>query len=443
VKSRFLFTLLAAGTGLTGCIGNSGDPSAAPPDVQAVSGDGIAGVTWTPVIDQVYMVFASTNPALTTQNWTDPAINGFPLNNQGNKAQPPALLCGVANGVDYFFTVNAHTGTAPGGVGSPDVSATPRLAGSTWTAGAAMGANISGVGFATITTCLPYAMPSGIYVAVGLGGAIFTSSDGSHWTARSPASVDLYGVAAFTGSVNNPAAPALLFVAVGAGAAVVTSNDGLTWTTRIVNNPGLPTLRSISLAGAAFVAVGDNGRIQTSVDGLNWTVQNSGTTNNLHDVVCVGASCVAVGDAGLIASSGDSGSTWTTTTVAGGAYSLRAVTYGNNDNNQTSPGVVGDGGVVAINTWVAVGDFGALFVTSGGSAWTQVPLAGGPNLTAIGYTSQFVAVDAAGNAYSSRTGANGSWSATAGTGVSNAVGITSSGHGFVVVGSNGANASAF
>jgi len=118
------------------------------------------------------------------------------------------------------------------------------------------------------------------------------------------------------------------------------------------------------------------------------------------------------------------------------------VRYGNNDTNETATGVIGVGGVQAINTWVAVGDSGAVFVNSGGG-WTQVPLAGGPNLIAIGYSSQFVAIDAAGNAYVSQTGAVGSWSAVAATGVTDAVGITGNGHGFVTVGSAGDNASSF
>jgi hypothetical protein len=444
VKSRFLICLLGASAALTACIGNSGSPSPAPSNVQAVSGDGIAGVTWTSLPDQVYLVFGSTNPALTTTNWLDPGIGGFPLNNYGTKAQPPALVCNAGNGANYFFTVDARTGTAPGGVGSPDVTATPRSAGSKWAAGAGMGATINGTGYATITTCLPTGLPTGIFAAVGLGGAIFTSSDGSNWTQRSPVAADLYGVTAITGSLNNPAAPALLFAAVGAGAAVVKSADGITWTTGVVGNPALPTLRSVTVAGVTFVAVGDGGRIQTSPDGVNWTVRTSGTTANLHNVYCVTQRCFAVGDFGVIDASSDSGASWSPQTIAGGAYALRAVVNGNHDINETGNGVVGIGGVVAIDTWVAVGDSGAVFINNGGGGtWTQVPLPGAPNLTAIGYTSQFVAIDAAGNAYASQSGTVGSWTVTAATGVSDAVGITTSGYGFVVVGTAGDSASSF
>jgi hypothetical protein len=151
---------------------------------------------------------------------------------------------------------------------------------------------------------------------------------------------------------------------------------------------------------------------------------------------------VAVGDAGVILTSNNSGSSWTAQTVGGGASALRGVIWGNNDINKTGNNVVGVGDVVAINTWVVVGDNGAVFTNNNG-AWTQVPLPAAPNLVAIGYTSQFIAVDAAGNAYASQTGTIGSWSSSAATGVTDAVAITGNGHGFVVVGSAGDNASSF
>ena len=128
VKLRFLVPLFAAAA-LVGCLGNSGDSISPPSDVQPVVGDGIAGITWTPGFGVVYLAFGSTNPSLTTQNWTDPGIAGFAVLNAGTKSTPPALVCGVANGLSYYFTVDAHTGSAPGGAGSRTVGATPRSAG--------------------------------------------------------------------------------------------------------------------------------------------------------------------------------------------------------------------------------------------------------------------------------------------------------------------------
>jgi hypothetical protein len=441
---------LAAVALLAGCLSNTGDPQPAPSGVQAVVGDGIAGITWNTQPGVSYLAFGSNNSNLTTLNWLDPGIGGFPMNNLGTSALPPTQLCSAINGADYYFTVDAFTGTSPGGPGSPVVKATPRSAGGggNWTLGTPIGANVNAVTYAGITGCSSRGSPTGLFVAVGPAGAIYSSPDGKTWTARTPAgyTTDLYGVAAYTAATSTPAAPAFVFVAVGAGGATLTSTNGTTWTVGVATNASAPALRSVALAGQTFVAAGDGGRIQISLDGINWTVETSNTTVNLHAVQCsfvsISYACVAVGDAGVIDASVDGGATWTPLTVGGGAAALRAVAYGNFDNNLTAPGVVGVAGVININTWIAVGDAGSVFVDSTGN-WTAVPLAGAPNLAALGYTTQFVALDAAGNVYTSQTGATGTWSATAATGLATAAGITTNLHGYLAVGSAGDNATSF
>lgn len=452
---RFLVPLFAAT--LAGCLGNSGDAAAPPTDIKAVEGDGIAGITWTPLYGIVYLAFGSNSPNLTTQNWTDPAIAGFAILNGGTKTIPPALLCnssaGAApNGLSYYFTVNAHTGTAPGGPGSRTVKATPRAAGGagTWTVGTPIGVNINGIGYAVITTCLPTELPTGIYAAVGSTGAIFTSTDHSTWTSRTPSgyTTDLFGVAAHTGSINVPSAPNLLFVAVGAGGAVIRSLDGVTWTSSVAASGSAATLRAVGVASGNFVAVGDGGRIQTSPDGVTWTARTSNTTVNLHSVEC-GSTCVAVGDGGVVDVSFDSGVTWAVQTLGGGASALRAVAYGNFDNNETGNNVVGVNGNPSINTWVVVGDNGTVFESSdfgttvSSITWTAVPVSGAANFTAISYTTQFVAVDSAGNAFTSQTATSGTWSAAIATGITDPVSVATNGHGYVLAGASGDNTSAF
>jgi len=462
VKPRLLICLFAATVGLAGCLGNSGSSTSPPPDVRAISGDGIAGVYWTPQFGVNYLVIGSTNPNVTPQNWTQLSIAGFAIvNNNSNGTSPPGLLCNggpgyAVNGLTYFFTVTAHTGTSPGGPGSPLISVTPRPAGGpgTWSVGSPMTAPVNGVGYAVITTCLASGGPTGVYIAVGPAGAIFSGTDGANWTSRTPAgySVDLYGVATVTGSVNNPAAPNLLFVAVGAGGAVIRSPDGITWTASLSPNPSAPTLRSVAWTGASFVAVGDSGRIQTSPDGVTWTVQTSNTAVNLHSITCVGTTCLAVGDGGIVDISFDGGATWATNLLAGGAVALRGVVYGNFDNNETGNGVIGIGGntPTVINTWVVVGDQGTAYqstaVTPGVTAasWSAVPIAGAANLVAVGYTTQFVAIDSVGNAFTSERALAGAWSPPIATGITDPVGkMAGNLHGHVLVGSSGDNTSAF
>jgi len=366
------------------------------------------------------------------------------------------LLCnteaGVApNGLPYYFTVDAHTGTSPGGTGSPSVTATARSAGGqgTWSLGTPVGVSLNGVGYAALTTCLPTGLPTGIYAAVGPGGAIYSSGNGKVWTFRSPPNytTNLNAVAAISGNVN--VAPTVLMVAVGANGAAIRSFDGVTWSPSLAGSPAVPTLRSIAAAGSSFVAVGDNGFIETTSDGLTWVARQSNTAANLHAVQCFNSTCVAVGDAGVVDISVDSGATWFSRAVGNGTVTLRGVTYGNFDNNLTGSNTIGEGGNVSINTWVVVGDNGAAFQSTNLSAdiasitWNAAPIASAANLVAVSYTTQFVAIDSSGNAFTSRTAVAGTWSAPVATGISDPVSLATNAHGYVVVGTSGNNASSF
>lgn len=448
---RFLLPVLVAAA-LSACLGNSGSSQPPPTGVTAIVGDGVVGLTWAPVFNVSYLAFGSTSPNLNTDNF---ATIGFPLVNASPWSRPPALLCNATNGITYYFTVNARTGTAPGGPGSPVVSSTGRSAGGpgSWTLGLPMGVGINGIGYGTITLCQPNALPNGVFVAVGPSGAIFSSIDAQHWTSRKPpcCSTDLYGVVAYTANVLNPANPGLLFVAVGADGEVLRSADGFNWSQGVAPNTTQPTLRAIGLAGTTFVAVGDNGRIQTSPDGITWTVQQSNTTVNFHGITCVGTTCIAVGDAGVVDLTFNGGGTWTSQTLGGGVNNLRAVAYGNNDNNETANGVIGQGGSgpTQINTWVIVGDAGTAYQTNTLSSsattnqWNPVPIKGAGNLVTISYTTHFLAIDATGNAFNSQLATADSWSAALPTGIADPVHMTTNGIGYALVGSGGDNVTAF
>jgi len=419
-------------------------------------GDGIVGITWTPVLGVSYLTFGSTNPSVSTLNWTDPAIAGFALLNNGTSTTPPALLCNsvpgaAVNGQPYYFTVDAHSGTSPSGGGSPTMMAVGRSAGGngTWRAGTPMGANLNGIGYASIEPCLSNALPNGIWATVGPVGAIFTSTDGKTWTSHAPAtySANLFAVAATAIPNTFPNPPTPLFVAVGEGSSVVRSTDGIAWSATVAANPALPALRAIAVASGGFVAVGDNGRIQSSPDGVNWALRASNTGLNLHAVTCFVATCVAAGDGGILLASFDAGTTWGQTTLGTGASTLRAIAYGNFDNNQTATNVVGVGGNTEINTWVVVGDGGAVFESNTLIAptspvlWNPVVVSGAGNFVSVAYTTQFVAVDNSGNAFTSQTAV--SWSPPIATGIADPVWMATNSHGFVLAGSSGDNASSF
>ena len=81
--------------------------------------------------------------------------------------------------------------------------------------------------------------------------------------------------------------------------------------------------------------------------------------------------------------------------------------------------------------------------------WNAAPVTGAGNIVALGYTTQFVAIDKTGNAYTSQTATAGSWSAAVPTGITDPVSMITNGygasdsHGYVLVGSTGDNATSF
>jgi len=435
VKNGFFrFVPIALMCVLAGCGGTSGESTPAPTNVSANSGDGWIQVKWDEIAGVDYFVFTATDPSLTTLNWLN-LIGGAAFVN----VVPPLTLCGQTNGLPRWFTVNGRTGSAPGGPGSPVVSAAAQAAGGTWSVGVGLGDNLNGIGFAGITTCQRSGLASGVLTAVGPGATLYASSDAVNWTRRTPPggfSADLYAIANYTANPNSTTSPGLRTIAVGAGGAALVSTDGsLTWSVGRAFDASQATLRGIVTAGSAFVAVGDGGTIRSTTDGTNWTALPSNTTANLQGIAYGASTYVAVGDGGVLVTSTDAGVTWTVKTIAG-AGNLRAIIFGNNNNS------ILNGGVLLINTFVAVADNGTAVVSNdGGATWTVTTIAGAGELVAIAYTSRFVAVDRAGNAFISANGQT--WSNAIATGASGLRAVVNNGYGFIAVGDGGVTTTSF
>lgn len=422
---------LAAIASLTTLLGACAGKSApAPNDFTATAGDGRVTVAWTPSSGVEYWLFMATDSSLTTTNWATRS-NSYAFQN----ATAPRLICGLGNGVAFWFTINGRVDHGPGGPGAPAISATPRAAGSAgnWTANGAIAGNptLNGAGFAAMTTCtdptrsVAYTA-GGMFAAVGAAGAILSSTDGKTWTSRTTPSgftTDLYAVAGYAGNLDTPANPALKWVAVGDGGASVVSSDGVTWTTGVAYDKTKPALRGVINAGATFLAVGDTGTIVTGSDGITWTTRGAGvTTANLRGIAA-GSAYVAVGDGGTILKSADF-VTWTAQ-VSGTTENLRSIVYS------------------AAYGFVAVGDKGAVLTSNDGITWTvRTAVTGTPDLVSVASTSQFVAVDGSGNAYVSTDG-GATWSAAIATGSSSLNHLTSAGFGFVGVGGSGTTVYSF
>ena len=146
------------------------------------------------------------------------------------------------------------------------------------------------------------------YIAVGDGGAIYKNTTagitdaGAAWTVETSGTTnDLYGVSYVNG----------IFVAVGAGGTLLTSTDGDSWVPPTTISPSTSSiLHQVAFGAGTYVAVGDDGTIVYSADATNWTSQSI-TTQHLR-TICFGpdAQFIAAGTAGTIAYSTTGQSSW-------------------------------------------------------------------------------------------------------------------------------------
>jgi hypothetical protein len=136
----------------------------------------------------------------------------------------------------------------------------------------------------------------GQFVAVGDGGTIISSPDGSNWSVQSfDVFPDLSGVAYADGE----------YAAVGTGGVILVSSNAASWTQ-------MPSVTGNSLHGIAgdsnwrtdgmpqFITVGDSGTALQCSNGTNWSALSSHTTNALFSTSFVPTEYIAVGNAGTV-----------------------------------------------------------------------------------------------------------------------------------------------
>lgn len=249
---------------------------------------------------------------------------------------------------------------------------------------------------------------NGIFVAVGNSGAIVTSSDGTHWSARNSGfKGNLYSVCYGNGK----------FVA--AGRTVLSSTDGVFWTEGDFGSSVY--LYGITYGNGIFVAVGStdggkNGSIYISRDGISWDLQLSIDDNYYHGFysVAFGNGTFVTGSDGGIYVSTD-GRTWTKTS----SEEAFAVAYGNGQF------------VVYAESYHK-----NMFLTShDGTNWSEVFSDDGLKITTVTYgKGTFVATDFFGSILLSPTGDN--WTKQA-AGFDHGLGITYGAGLFISVGSDG------
>ena len=145
----------------------------------------------------------------------------------------------------------------------------------------------------TSNTLQGVAAVSNLFVLSGDWGSIFTSPDGSNWTARAtPTTNFLSGVAP------GPAG----WIAAGKDGTLLRSGpDAVSWEHVPLGTTNW--LYRVRRVGGYFVVVGQNGALYTSEDGTNWAARTTGTARWLNDVTFVDGTWFVVGTQGLLLSS--------------------------------------------------------------------------------------------------------------------------------------------
>ena len=381
----FIAALIAA---LLSVACNNAETAPAPSGLAVTAGESSATVSWNMADGVEYWLFfgpSSVAPSSTAsmQGWF-----GLPGGSVVLKATSPYVVPGLANDVSYSFSITARITGGPGGPGATRVTATPRIAGTNWSAGSAIsgGIDLRGVTYGATTATTTTAAVSN-YIAAGACGAVYSSLDGANWSAVNYATSRNINGAAYFGN----------FKLIGDAGLVLTSSDAATWTAQTSG-----TAQNLYAIASNYsnlnVAVGANGTIITSPDGVTWTAASSpATSRDLYAVAYTNynsGTWIAVGAGGTIVESSD-GLTWRSVT-SGTTADLRGVAYSS---------ITSTAGVVT-TPFVAVGASGTLLSSADASTWTTRTLSGAGALNAVVYASQFVAVGAAGKVFISTDGLN-------------------------------------
>ena len=183
---------------------------------------------------------------------------------------------------------------------------------------------------------------NGKFVAVGMAGTIYISSDGIQWTKqviyeRST----LYSICFINGQ--------FYILATERGVHILISSDLENWTTIDIPNTNHITFRKIIYENNQFVIVGDSGEIGISSDGTNWNIITTYASTYFWSVCYGNGLFVAVGTDGGIYVSYNNGANWISVN-SGTTEALTGISYGN-------------------GMFIAVGDNGCILSSSDGINW--------------------------------------------------------------------------
>ncbi len=352
---------------LTSCGGGSAAP--APTGLAVAVTESSATVSWNMVEGVEYWLFYGPTSTMPTSvasmsEWINAANARSVI-----RVASPLVITGLSSSIPYSFSVNGRVDGGPGGPGATPVVATARPAGASWTVGTSIAAGAADL------RALAF---GGRFVAGGVGGSLYSSTDGATWA----------GVTSGTSNTLNGGAFYATYTMVGDNGTVISSVDAATWTARTSGTT--QNLHAIAANGFSLnVAVGANGTIITSADGVTWSAATSGTTRDLYAVNYSpynNGTWIAVGAGGTILKSAD-GITW-----AGVASNVSADLRGVANGFSSSTGTI---------VFSAVGAAGTVLSSADGSTWAAQTLPGGAQLNAVSAGAQFIAVGSAGSIFTS------------------------------------------
>jgi uncharacterized delta-60 repeat protein len=216
----------------------------------------------------------------------------------------------------------------------------------------------------------------GQFIAVGEGGTILTSPDGTAWTNRVSGNA-LWLVAAGYGDGR--------FIVVGDRGTILTSPDGVAWTARASGTTA--RLNGIAYGGGRWLAVAESGELLTSTDAIAW-IKLSPSADRLHGIVHAYGQFVITGDNGLMRVTIDT-TDYDTRVLPEGLF-VEAVTY-------------------ARRGFVAVGADGYIIASSDATTWRRVASGTTSYLRGVAFfNGRFIAAGTGGTVLTSAS-AEGPW----------------------------------
>lgn len=341
-------------------------------------------------LDYAFERFSFTRVAVRGTTWVALARSGnfsYLFSSTDSSPWTTRYAAGVTlNDLATSGTRFVAVGTAPSAT-EPVPLVVDSSDGSKWTARTP--ASLAGTVPTTVT------WNGGLWALASQDGRAATASDPAAWTVRDTGSTDGLLQLAWTGTA---------LVAVGERGALLTSPDAISWTSRRAG----PTdwLYGAAAWPGGVLATARFGAVLTSADGLSWQRRETGASSTLTGAVWTGSRLVAVGYEGTILTSLD-GVAWTPATtpttasllgVAAGSGRLVAVgssgtviwsddglswTAATSGTTQLLNDVVhGDA------AWAAVGNAGTILTSPDGVAWTVQASGTAEALYAVGSDGQ-------------------------------------------------------